>query len=68
MFKPVMQIAAGGVAAFLLWKIAALVMLPLLGVAAGLVLLLIKFALFGIAVLVVWLVYRRMTGPSSTAA
>jgi hypothetical protein len=68
MLKPVMQVAAGGVAAFLLWKIAAILLVPLLGIAAGLLLLVIKVVLFGLAVLVVWLVYRWMSRPAGTAA
>lgn len=68
MLKPAMQVAAGGVAAFLLWKIAAVLLVPLLGIAAGLLLLVVKIALFGIALLLVWLVYRWVSRPSSTTA
>lgn len=65
--KPVLQLAAGGIATILLWKVAAVVLLPLLGFAAGLLLLFVKLALFGLALLVVWLIYRAMTRESRPA-
>ncbi|MGE0352846.1 MAG: hypothetical protein AB7I33_15685 [Gemmatimonadales bacterium] len=67
MLKPALQLAAGGVVTILLWKLALILLVPLLGFAVGLLALLLKAVLLGVILLVVWLVYRRMNRPSTTA-
>ncbi len=67
MLKPVLQVAGGAAVAVLLWKLAAVLLLPLLGIAAGILVLLVKILLFGLALLVVWLMYRWVTRASRPA-
>lgn len=67
MLKPVLQLTVGGLVSVLLWKLAVALLLPVLGVAAGLLLLALKVLLLGVVVLVVWLVYRAAASRSASA-
>ena len=68
MFKPVLGLAATGVAAVILWKLVGLLLLPLFGVAIGLVLVIIKIAFWAlVACFAVWL-FRRMTRSHPVSA
>lgn len=61
MFKPVLGLAATGIVAVILWKLVGLLLLPLFGVAIGLVLIVIKIAFWVlVGCFAVWL-FRRMT-------
>jgi len=60
MLKPVLGIAATGVLALLLWKVLALFLLPLLGLAIGFVFLAIKIGfIVGAVCLLIW-VFKRL--------
>lgn len=59
MLKPVLGLATAGVVAVLLWKLLTLLLLPLIGVLTGVVLILFKLAIAGIALCgLVWLLRR----------
>ncbi len=59
--KPVLGLAAGGILALVLWKVMALFLLPLLGLAVGFVFLAIKIAfIIGAICLAMW-IFKRMT-------
>ncbi len=63
MFKPVLQLAAVGVVGALVWKLAAFLLLPLLGTALGFVFLIVKIALVvGIVAFLFWLFNRNKSG------
>jgi len=66
--KPILGLAATGVVAVLLWKLVLVAMLPLVGIAVGFVLLLIK-AVFLIctAIFAIWL-FRRLRRDSAGAS
>ena len=67
MLKPILGLAATGVVAVLLWKLVLLALLPLVGVAVGLVLLVVKVVFLGCAVIfAIWLI-RRMTRDRASA-
>jgi TRAP-type C4-dicarboxylate transport system permease small subunit len=60
MLKPVLGIAATGVLALLLWKVMAIFLLPLLGLAIGFVFLAIKIGfIVGAVCLLIW-VFKRL--------
>lgn len=67
MLKPLMGLAATGVVAVLAWKLLALVMLPLLGLAIGFVALVIKLMVLLLVLLVAYWLYRRTAGRDSMA-
>ena len=67
MLKPLLGVAATGVAAVVIWKVLALVLLPMLGLAIGIVALVIKvFVILVLLVIAYWL-YRRMARRDSEA-
>jgi len=67
MLKPLLGLAATGVVAVLLWKLLAVLLLPLAATVLGILFVVLKFALLAGAVLfAVWL-FRRWTRPASTA-
>lgn len=67
MFKPILGLAVAGAVGVVLWKLLGLLLLPLLGVALGLLFTVLKFAFLGALVMfVIWL-FRRMTRDSATA-
>lgn len=67
MLKPVLGLAATGVVALLLWKVLAIFLLPLFGVALGFMFLVLKIGfIVGAVLLAVW-IFRRMS-RSATAS
>lgn len=59
--KPLFAVAATGVVGFLLWKALLVVLLPLLGIAAGFLFLAVKVVFVAVMVgVAVWL-FRRST-------
>jgi len=63
MLKPVLQLAAVGVVGALVWKLAAFLLLPLLGTALGFVFLIVKIVLVvGIVAFLFWLFNRKTSG------
>lgn len=60
MLKPVLGLAATGVLALLLWKVMAIFLLPLLGLAIGFVFLAIKIGfIVGAVCLLIW-VFKKL--------
>jgi hypothetical protein len=67
MLKPVLGLAATGIVALILFKVMALLLLPLIGITIGIFLIAIKVAFWvGVAWFAVWL-FRRMTRSTATA-
>jgi hypothetical protein len=57
--KPILAITATGVAAVLLWKLLLVVLLPVLGIAAGFLFLVAKLVFVGVMICVgIWLLRR----------
>ena len=66
--KPILGVAATGVVAVLLWKVLLVFLLPLIGIAAGLLFLVAKVVFVGVMVCVaIWLL-RRCTRREATPA
>lgn len=63
MHKPLLALAAVGVTGFALWKIASLLLLPLVGTAVGFLLTILKFAAIGA---LLWLAYWFLTRKKGT--
>lgn len=61
MLKPIFGLAATGVVAVLLWKLLAVLLLPLAGMALGFLFVVIKFVFIACAVLVAVWMFRRWT-------
>ncbi len=67
MLKPVLGLAATGIVALILFKVMALLLLPLIGITIGIVLIAIKVAFWiGVAWFALWLL-RRLTRDPATA-
>ncbi len=63
--KPLFGLAAAGVISILLWKLLGIILLPLVGVALGMLVTLLKFAvIFTLIMFVVWLL-RKKAGENS---
>jgi len=60
MLKPLLGIAATGVVAVLAWKLMVLILLPMLGLAIGIVALVIKVFFILFVVMIAFWLYRRM--------
>jgi hypothetical protein len=60
MLKPLLGIAATGVVAVLAWKLMVLILLPMLGLAIGIVALVIKVFFILFVVMIAYWLYRRM--------
>jgi len=60
MLKPLLGIAATGVVAVLAWKLMVLILLPMLGLALGIVALVIKVFFILFVVMIAYWLYRRM--------
>jgi hypothetical protein len=57
--KPILALTATGVAAVLLWKLLLVVLLPVLGIAAGFLFLVAKLVFVGVMICVgIWLLRR----------
>lgn len=68
MLKPLLAVTATGVAAVLAWKLLVIVMLPLLGLAIGVVAFMIKAAFILLILLIAYWIYRRTGSEGSAAA
>ena len=68
MIKPLLAVAATGVAAVLVWNLMAIILLPLLGLAIGLAAFLIKMLVILFLLLIAYWLYRRMMRRDSMAA
>ena len=67
MLKPLMGLAATGIAALLLWKFFVLLLLPLFGVAVAVVFTVLKIGFIVFAVMfALWLFKRLMRSESAT--
>lgn len=65
--KPVLGLAATGVIAIVLWKVMALFLLPLFGLAIGFIFLAIKIGfIVGAICLAMW-VFKKLTRSAETA-
>jgi len=53
-------VAATGVAAVLLWKVLAVFLFPLIGIAVGLAFLVVKIVFFGVMICVAIWLFRRL--------
>lgn len=60
MMKPVLGLAATGIVALVLWKVLAIFLLPLLGVALGFLFLVLKIGFIVGAILLALWIFRRM--------
>ena len=60
MLKPILGVAATGVVAVLLWKVLLIFLLPLIGIAAGLLFLVVKVGFICVMVCVAIWVLRRL--------
>lgn len=63
MHKPVLALAAAGAVGFALWKLASLLLLPLVGTVVGFLLTILKFAAIGA---LLWFAYRFLTRKKDT--
>jgi hypothetical protein len=68
MLKPMLAISATGILALLLWKALAVLLLPLVGIALGVVITLLKVILLAGALLVSVWIYRRLNRSETTAS
>jgi hypothetical protein len=68
MLKPLLGVAATGVAAVVVWKVLAIVLLPMIGLAIGIVAVIIKVFVTLFLLLVAWWLYRRVSRRDSMAA
>ncbi len=67
MLKPVLGLAATGIVALILFKVIALLLLPLIGITIGIFVIAIKIAFWvGVAWFAMWL-FRRLTRDTATA-
>lgn len=67
MIKPLLAVAATGVAAVVIWKLLAIVLLPMVGLAIGLVALAIKLFVVLLLVIIAYWLYRRVVRQDSMA-
>jgi threonine/homoserine/homoserine lactone efflux protein len=58
MHKPVLAVAAVGIVGFALWKLASVLLLPLIGTLLGVVLTIVKFVAIGA---LIWLAFWFFT-------
>lgn len=66
MLRPVLTLAAVGAVGFVVWKALWLLVLPLVGMLAGLALLFAKWALFALVVFAIWRLFFRKPHPAHT--
>jgi hypothetical protein len=67
MLKPMLAIGTTGIVALLLWKVLAVLLLPLFGIALGMVIIFLKIILLAGALLLSIWIFRRFN-RSETAA
>lgn len=66
MLKPVLAVGVTGIVALLLWKALAILLLPLFGIALGMVITLFKIILLaGVLLLSIW-IFRRFNRSATT--
>jgi hypothetical protein len=66
MLKPMLAITTTGILALLLWKALAILLLPLFGIALGMVIMLFKVILLaGVLFLSIW-IFRRLNRNAPT--
>jgi hypothetical protein len=68
MLKPLLGIAATGVVAVLAWNLMVLVLLPMLGLALGIVAVVIKVFFILFVVMIAYWILRRMSRRDPMAA
>jgi hypothetical protein len=68
MLKSLLGIAATGVVAVLAWKLMVLILLPMLGLALGIVAVVIKVFFILFVVMIAYWLYRRMMRRDPMAA
>jgi hypothetical protein len=66
MLKPMLAITTTGIVALLLWKALAILLLPLFGIALGIVITILKVTLLAVALLLSFWIYRRMNRSETT--
>ena len=65
MLRPVLTLAAIGLAGVAIWKVLWLLLLPLFGTLLGLAMLGVKFLLFALVIFAIWrLFFRRRNEPA----
>jgi hypothetical protein len=64
MLRPVLGVAATGVAGYVLWKLLEVVLFPLLGTAVGFVLFLLKIVFVVLLLLLAIWIFKRMMRPA----
>jgi predicted ABC-type exoprotein transport system permease subunit len=65
MLRPVLTLAAIGIAGIAIWKVLWLLLLPLFGALVGLAMLGVKVLLFALVVFAIWrLFFRRKPEPA----
>jgi predicted ABC-type exoprotein transport system permease subunit len=65
MLRPVLTLAAIGIAGITIWKVLWLLLLPLFGALVGLAMLGVKVLLFALVVFAIWrLFFRRKPEPA----
>jgi hypothetical protein len=67
MLKSLSAVGMSAVIAVLLWKVLAVILLPLFGVALGIVFTIVKVVFIAAAVLLAFWIYRRMNRSTATA-
>lgn len=66
MLKPMLAMTATGIVALILWKALAVLLLPLFGIALGMVITLFKIILLaGVLLLSLW-IFRRLNRSATT--
>ncbi|HEV8125916.1 MAG TPA: hypothetical protein VGP80_16840 [Gemmatimonadales bacterium] len=68
MLKPLLGIAATGVVAVLAWKLMVLILLPMLGLALGIVAVVIKVFFILFVLMIAYWLYRRLMRRDAMAA
>lgn len=68
MLKPFVTLAAAAAVGVVLWKLLGLLLLPLVGIAFGLLITVLKFAMLGAGLFFAFWLFRRMTRDSTTTA
>jgi len=66
MLRPVLTLAAIGIAGVAIWKVLWLLLLPLFGTLLGLALLGVKFLLFALVVFALYRLFFRRREPASS--
>ena len=67
MLKPLLGIAATGVAAVVIWKVLAVILLPMIGLAIGVAAFVIKLFVMLFVLLIAYWLYKKTLQPDSMA-